>query len=172
MIVINQKLSGRILDVGGGGEGIIGLAYGKQVVAIDNCQEELDDAPDGFEKILMDATELKFEDNSFEHITFFYSLMFMSMEEQKQALAEAVRVLKPSGKIYLWDTLITSAYPNPFYVELDIAVDGRIIHTTYGVVKEESLSKADDYIVFCEELNLKLIEKQVNKDQYYLCFEK
>ena len=94
------------------------------------------------------------------------------MEEQKQALAEAVRVLKPSGKIYLWDTLITSAYPNPFYVELDIAVDGRIIHTTYGVVKEESLSKADDYIVFCEELNLKLIEKQVNKDQYYLCFEK
>lgn len=63
--------------------------YGRQVVAIDNRQEELDEAPGGFEKILMDARHLTFEDASFDYVTFFYSLMFMDAETQKQALAEA-----------------------------------------------------------------------------------
>ena len=33
-----------MLDIGGGGEGVIGRLYGRQVVAIDNRQEELDEA--------------------------------------------------------------------------------------------------------------------------------
>lgn len=50
MIPLNRILQGRILDIGGGGEGIIGRLYREQVIAIDCCQQELDDAPDGFEK--------------------------------------------------------------------------------------------------------------------------
>lgn len=37
---------------------------------IDIHQDELDEAPTGFEKILMDATHLDFKDNSFDHNTF------------------------------------------------------------------------------------------------------
>ena len=47
---LTPQWTGSILDVGGGGEGIIGRLYGEQVIAIDNCQEELDEAPDGFQK--------------------------------------------------------------------------------------------------------------------------
>ena len=39
--------------------------YGTQVIAIDNRQEELDEAPEGFEKVLMDARSL----TSDEHLT-------------------------------------------------------------------------------------------------------
>ena len=40
MIELKKELNGRILDIGGGGEGIIGRLYREQVVAIDNRQEE------------------------------------------------------------------------------------------------------------------------------------
>ena len=38
-IYIERTLSGAILDVGGGGEGIIGRVYGRQVTAIDRLAE-------------------------------------------------------------------------------------------------------------------------------------
>ena len=50
MIILEHELEGSILDIGGGGEGTIGRLYGTQVIAIDNRQEELDEAPEGFEK--------------------------------------------------------------------------------------------------------------------------
>ena len=46
VVEINSDLKGSILDIGGGGEAVIGLIYGNRVTAIDNCQEEIDEAPD------------------------------------------------------------------------------------------------------------------------------
>ena len=45
-ITLKKELTGSILDIGGGGEGIIGRLYGSRVTAIDNREEELDEAPD------------------------------------------------------------------------------------------------------------------------------
>ena len=61
-IVLQKELQGKILDIGGGGEGIIGRLYGPQVIAIDYRQDELDEAPASCEKRLMDATALDFAD--------------------------------------------------------------------------------------------------------------
>lgn len=69
MVVLGKDLKGSILDIGGGGEGFIGRAYGEQVVAIDHSQEELDEAPNGFEKVLMDATDLKYESCHFDNVS-------------------------------------------------------------------------------------------------------
>ena len=57
-IVIEKEWNGRILDIGGGGEGIIGRVYTGQVTAIDNRAEELEEAPDGPCKLVMDAAQL------------------------------------------------------------------------------------------------------------------
>ena len=61
-------------------------------------------------KMLMDGTDLQFDDGSFDHVTFFYSLMFMSQREQEQAIQEAARVLKHGGELHIWDCDIASAY--------------------------------------------------------------
>lgn len=50
ILPLRKELDGEILDVGGGGEGTIGRLYGSQVTAIDNRQEELDEALDGYKK--------------------------------------------------------------------------------------------------------------------------
>lgn len=85
-IEIKEKLDGSILDIGGGGEAVIGQIYKDRVTAIDNRQEELDEAPDCCIKQLMDATELLFPDNSFDNVTFFYTLMYMTEETQRKSI--------------------------------------------------------------------------------------
>jgi ubiquinone/menaquinone biosynthesis C-methylase UbiE len=63
------RTAGFILDIGGGGEGVIGKLNGKQVIAIDKNKEELEEAHNKALKIIMDAADLKFLPNSFDVCT-------------------------------------------------------------------------------------------------------
>lgn len=150
-IELKKELEGKILDIGGGGEGIIGRIYTNQVIAIDNRQDEIDEAPDCCTKILMDATDLKFESDTFDHVTFFYSLMYMNANVQEKAISEAYRVLKQNGKLWIWDVEISSAYPEPFVTNLAIHYEQTAIQTTYGIVKRDgqSIRSIGDSIVSC-----------------------
>ncbi|MFC1879420.1 class I SAM-dependent methyltransferase [Chloroflexota bacterium] len=68
--------SGHILDIGGGGEGIIGILKGEKVIAIDPRKRELEEAADGPLKIVMDARDLFFLDSTFNTVTAFFTLMY------------------------------------------------------------------------------------------------
>ena len=168
---LRKEIQGKILDIGGGGEGIIGRLYGCQVTAIDNRQEELLEAPEGFEKVLMDAANLTYGDFSYDHVTFFYTLMYMTGEEQAQAIREAARVLKPGGRLHIWDCEIASAYPEPFCVDLEIKLPDETIYTTYGIGKMDGQS-CGSLGDLCTEAGLKWIEKKEHRGHYYLIFEK
>ncbi|MEI8190417.1 MAG: GNAT family N-acetyltransferase [candidate division NC10 bacterium] len=52
VVVSGLPTSGTILDIGGGGGGIIGLLAGERVIAIDRLKEELEEAPAGQLKIV------------------------------------------------------------------------------------------------------------------------
>lgn len=172
MIRLSRELRGTILDVGGGGDGIVGRLYKSQVVAIDTCQEELDEAPDCFQKVLMDAKALDYQEETFDHVTFFYSLMFMDVSTQKQALSEAIRVLKAGGTLRIWDAEISSAYPDPFCVDLEIDLDGETIHTTYGIVSDVKDQTAETFLSICSRYRLALERRELEDGQFYLVFQK
>ena len=72
-----------------------------QVVAIDLSKRELEEAPAGPLKIVMDATDLKFLDASFPTATAFFSLMYMCPEIQQRLFAEVPRVLAPGAMDHL-----------------------------------------------------------------------
>ena len=167
MLELTKEIKGKILDIGGGGEGIIGRLYRWQVTAIDNRKEELDEAPNGFEKILMDATELQYAENAFDNVTFFYSLMFMNEKDQQIALREAARVVKENGEIHIWDCKIDTAYPQPFCIDVDVKLPDEKIHTTYGVGKcdtqsEQSIRK------MCENAGLEVETVEADGKQFYM----
>lgn len=172
MIQLNQTLQGSILDIGGGGEGVIGRRYGAQVTAIDNRQEELDEAPDGFAKVQMDARRLSYPDGSFDHVTFFFSLMFMDTETQKRAICEAVRVLRRGGSLHIWDAEIAAAAPSPFFADVDVVVNGALLHTTYGVVNDIVNQTAASVCTICAQCGLRQTVCHAADGQFYLAFEK
>ena len=103
--------AGYILDIGGGCRGTIGRIKPKQVVAVDISPRELKEAPSDFLKIVMDASDLKFLDNSFPTVTAYYSLMFMKPEIQEKVFAEVFRVLQPGGMWLVWDSVVPAATP-------------------------------------------------------------
>lgn len=69
IVVEDFSTDGLILDIGGGGEGIIGRMKTTRDVAIDISRGELANAPVGPLKVVMDATDLKFLDGSFPTAT-------------------------------------------------------------------------------------------------------
>ena len=171
-IRIKRELEGSVLDIGGGGEGIVGRIYGPQVTAIDNRQEELDEAPEGPLKLLMDATCLNFSDGCFDHVTSFFTLMYLSAEEQVLAVREAFRVLKSGGRLHIWDAVIESAYPAPFLVELNIDAAGETVHTTYGIIKTDAAQNMESIVLLCESCGFTFINGQKYDGVFSICFEK
>ncbi len=169
-IIMDKTIKGTILDIGGGGEGIIGRIYQSQVTAIDNRQEELDEAPEGFTKLLMDACDLKFEDSIFDNVSLFYTLMYIDKNKHNKVIKEAYRVLKKGGELYIWDTIINEA--NPFLVELNVDIGDSIVNTTYGVYKDNAFQDKDYYKSICEELGFYLIAEYLDNNQFYLHFKK
>jgi ubiquinone/menaquinone biosynthesis C-methylase UbiE len=127
---------GVVLDIGGGGEGVIGRVHRVPVVAIDRNAPELREAPDGAIKVVMDATDLLFLDETFATATAFFTFMYIPDEaEQRSAMAEALRVLKPGGALHLWDCSVDrlpqSSAPG-FGVQLRILLAAETIEVTYG----------------------------------------
>ena len=170
-IHLTKSLNGRILDLGGGGEGVIGQIYGSQVVAIDTLQEELDGISCECEKLVMDATALDFADATFDHVTAFFALMYMETSTQEKAILEAARVLKPNGTLNIWDADIPSACPEPFLITLDIDAAGKPVHTTYGIVKKSAQSAAG-ITAMCKAAGMRKCKTARREGLFYLCFQK
>lgn len=169
-IALDKTIKGTILDIGGGGEGIIGRIYKSQVTAIDNRQDELDEAPEGFTKLLMDGCNLEFNDNTFDNVTLFYTLLYIDKEQHSKVIQEAYRVLKKQGELYIWDTNINEA--NPFLVQLNIDANGSIVNTTYGIYKENPFQDKNYFENICESVGLNLINNTEENNQFYLHFSK
>lgn len=134
---------GLVLDVAGGGEGIVGRALGRQVISIDISRPELEEVSNDALKLVMDAADMSFLDSSFTDATCFFGLMYMPAQLRPRVLAEVFRVLAPGGCLRIWDAEIPavaaggSAGNNVFMIELEAIIGaGQHAHphrTTYGV---------------------------------------
>jgi len=105
-----EKQEGSVLDVGGGGEGTIAKACGRETVCVDIKKGEILEARSRgavANWVLCDACSMPFREGVFDVVTFFFSLMYIKTLEKKHAvIVEVRRVLKSSGSIYLWDAII------------------------------------------------------------------
>ena len=166
---------GLVLDIGGGGEGVIGQLKGKQVVAIDLSKRELEEAPgEPLLKVVMDARELKFLDGTFPTATVFFTFMYIDPGDHEKVLGEIYRVLKPGGRLLVWDaTFPKKTDAKQFFIiyPLRVKLPKKDISTGYSVRIREGLD-ADHYTELAKRTGFQLSAQKEEKGWFALEFAK
>ncbi|MHA2225294.1 MAG: class I SAM-dependent methyltransferase [Candidatus Hodarchaeales archaeon] len=144
-ITIDTIPNGFVIDIGGGGEGVIAQIGKNKVTVIDKHQEEIDEARSKSPTskwILADATRLEYDTGYFDNATAFFSGMYMNIETFEKVCTEVYRVLKNNGEFWIWDAKI-SENKELFIIRLSIILpNGKKIRTAYGSrIKNRSLSE-------------------------------
>lgn len=175
VIVEDFAASGMILDIGGGGEGVIGKLKGKHVVAIDQSPQELEESAPGPLKIIMDARDLHFLDGSFEIVTSFFTLMYIAGSDHERVFSEVYRVLVSEGKFLIWDILFTPRLDK----EKDIAVFPLRVRLPmeendagYGALWPEGGRDVATFHQIAEKMGFKVIRSQRDDPILYLELQK
>jgi len=166
---------GYILAIGGGGEGSIGRLKGSQVISVDINKRELEEAPDGPLKIIMDARDLKFLDKTFNTVTSFFTLMYIDGSDHEKVFAEMFRVLKPGGKLLLWGAIIpkqADSSQTRVLVPLTIKLPQKEVRTGYGVRLPQQAHDLDYYIKLAEKVGFKVTKQEAEKQVYHITAQK
>jgi len=178
VVIPDFAASGHILDLGGGCRGTIGRVKGEQVVAIDISMKELNEAPSGFLKILMDASDLKFPDKSFRTVTEFFSLMFMKPEIHQKVFAEAYRVLAPGGEWLIWDASIparSASGDNSFLINLHTKLPKETIDYGYSVLRLDMERDTSYYRGLAEQAGFRVLNSELlgrNRKAFFMRLQK
>jgi SAM-dependent methyltransferase len=165
------KAEGFILAIGGGGEGTIGRIKGGQVIAVDINKRELQEAPDGPLKIIMDARDLKFLDRTFNTVTSFFTLMYIKGSDHEKIFHEVFRVLKPGGKFLIWDAIISKqadSIQDRVLVPLTIELPHGKVETGYGVRLPQEDHDLNYYIKLAEGTGFNIILKNSRDRTFYI----
>jgi ubiquinone/menaquinone biosynthesis C-methylase UbiE len=160
-----------ILDIGGGGEGIIGRLKGRQVVAIDKRRPELESTTSDALKLVMDARELQFLEKSFGTVTIFFTLMYMPFEDLDTIFSEIARVLKPGGELLMWDVKVEvpadlDSNIKYFMVPLTVTFpDGTTNETGYGAyIRNQNI---ESFVTVATAHGFELEESKENDLTFY-----
>ena len=164
------ETEGLILDIGGGGEGIIGRLNGKQVVAIDKRLDELQETKNDSVKIVMDATDLKFLPSSFDVVTSFFSLMYIKNEDHQKVFKEIHKVLRSNGKFHVWDVGIPKKHAdkNVFVMPLEVILPGGKVNTGYGVGWENKEQDLQYFKDLAGQTGFKKTDEWTKDEIFYL----
>ncbi len=165
------SLKGKVLDIGGGGEGIIGQVKSSDTIAIDPLKRELEEASSGPVKIVMNAKDLLFLDNTFDTITSFFTMMYISNIDHKKVFEEIYRVLKPNGEFILWDITIPkneSPEINIFILFLEIKLPTKNLLTGYGNRYNDKHQDSAYFIQLAESIGFRVEKEVVIEENAYV----
>jgi ubiquinone/menaquinone biosynthesis C-methylase UbiE len=172
VVVDDFEAEGLVLDIGGGGEGVIGRLKSDQVIAIDPNQRELEEAAEGPLKIIMDATNLQFLDESFTTVTSFYTLMYIKEQDAlRQVFSEVNRVLTVGGRFLVWDVVLPARveeHKDMAVFLLTVKLGEEELDTGYGMLWPEAGRRVSYYVDLAESAGLEVVRQNEEGRQLFL----
>lgn len=164
------ETNGFILDIGGGGEGIIGRLNGRKVIAIDVRIEELEETKNDSLKIVMDATDLKFLPSSFDVATSFFSLMYIKNHHHLKTFKEVHKVLKDEGRFFIWDVRIPPKLTDKtiFVLPLEILLPSEKVETCYGIKWNHKEQDFEYFKGLARRTNFEIVDEWRKDEIFYL----
>ncbi len=141
-IVVQEIPKGQVIDIGGGGEGVIAQAGGAMVFPIDKYRSEIHEARGKAPEVswmVADAIALPYQSQCFDNATAFFSCMYMSNDIKEKVFRETWRVLKQGGEFWIWDAPMVTRN-KVFAIRLQVDLHAmRTINTLFGVkTKDQS----------------------------------
>jgi len=159
-------LHGKILDIGGGGEGIIGRTAEGEVYILDISEKELEEAKNRGARgkfIKGDARKMEFPDEYFDIVTSFFSLMYM--RDIGKVLKECYRVLRKGGKMLIWDAVI----PRCLVYNINVIARSKneVIRARYAIVlpAPRACEQVED---FAKSVGFDVVRKERHEHWFYL----
>ena len=164
---------GRILDLGGGGEGTIEQLEGERVVAIAPMYPERfqEGASEGALKLVMDARDLKFLDGTFPVVTSFFTIMYIDGKDHAKVFQEAYRVLQPGGRFMVWEVLAPLCQDEKtemYVIMLKLHLPETEIETGYGHRWPGEVRDLGYYLALAEKTGFEVVVQQKNARVLFL----
>ena len=165
IILEHIETEGLILDIGGGGEGLVSRIEGSKVCAIDIRMSEIREAqihgpPANW--FVGDGQSLCFQGDTFEVATLWFSLGYMSDWSIKQGVLEEVhRVLDKDGTLSILASNIPESCERLTFWGHFTLPDGSVSQTGYGVRGGQGQT-LDRIIELLEDTGFKIQSKEDN----------
>jgi SAM-dependent methyltransferase len=157
--------TGLILDIGGGGEGIVSRIEGSRVCAIDINMNEIKEAQiygSSPQWLACSGEALPFRTAVFETTTIWFSLDYVANWEMKRAvMQEAFRVLRKKGALSILSSRIVCREAR-FVLKMRYTLpDGSVYQTGYGVKgnQGQTMDKIGDIV---EESGFQITKRDDN----------
>jgi ubiquinone/menaquinone biosynthesis C-methylase UbiE len=163
--------TGLVLDVGGGGEGIVSRIEGSRVCAIDINLNEIREAQiygSSPQWLACSGESLPFRTAVFETATIWFSLDYVADWKMKRAIMrEVFRVLRKEGSLSLMSSKIICREAK-FVLRMRYTLpDGSVYQTGYGV-KGNQGQTADRISDIAEQTGFHITNKDDNGHWFYI----
>jgi ubiquinone/menaquinone biosynthesis C-methylase UbiE len=136
----------------------------------------LAEAAPGPLKIVMDARDLQFLDETFDTATAFFALMYLKSKlDYERVFAEVSRVLKPGGQFLIWDVTLPGRLDEEkelFAIPLLVKVGGQEIETGYAQRWPGEAHDLPFYVGLAEVSGFRVVKQNQESRTFFLRLQK